>query len=223
MDSKTTAWCRAGSGAARRRPSRHGRTFSKISIIAGFGCFSGGFCGLSKSGPDQDAIRIGSGLDQDRVRNSPFGGLFRGPPACRQETSRQKPFVILYFTFLICCVLSAGPGRSGAASTGETAARYRANGVFVLSVDNISPYILFDRCAMRIFKILLSHPCRGRFRSHLKRRQPPMRKGLRRRFRTPEKLFSGELSNWAYLALFKTAAPAKRPLFQGANVTQEGG
>jgi len=42
-------------------------------------------------------------------------------------------------------------------------------------------------------------------------------KGLRRRFKTPEKYFSGELSNGSYPALFETAASAKTPLVQGAS------
>jgi len=45
-------------------------------------------------------------------------------------------------------------------------------------------------------------------------------KGLRRRFKTPEKHFSGELSNGPNLALFETAAAAKPLLFQGGRVTQ---
>ena len=85
-----------------------------------------------------------------------------------------------------------------------------------LSQDNISLYILFDRCAMRIFKILLSHPVPRACSVAASRRGNCLcAKGLRRRFRTPEKYFSGELSNWSNPALFETAASAKPPLFQG--------
>jgi len=108
VDRKMTAGCRAGSGAARRRPSRHGRTFSKISIIAGFGCFLGVFAGFrnqdrirTRSGRDQDRIRTRSGLAQDRVRNSPFGGLFsRNAPPAEREIEARNHFIFCTLLFL---------------------------------------------------------------------------------------------------------------------------
>jgi len=69
---------------------------------------------------------------------------------------------------------------------------------------------------MRIFKNSFVAPCAaGGSEATPTRGNRLCAKGLRRRFRTPEKYFSGELTNWPNPALFETADAAKAPLFQG--------
>jgi len=75
---------------------------------------------------------------------------------------------------------------------------------------------------MRIFKKSFVAPvAAGGFRAASRSGNCLCAKGLRRRFKTPKKYFSGELSNWPNLALFETAASAKPPLFQGVRNTRK--
>ncbi len=83
-------------------------------------------------------------------------------------------------------------------------------GVLTLSHDNIPLYILFDGCAMRIFRNSFVAPRAADGSAAASRCGNCLcAKGLRRRFRTPEKYFSGELSNCPNTAPFKNSTSAK--------------
>ena len=198
VDRKMTAGCRAGSDAARRRQSRHGGIFRKISIIAGFGCFLGVFAGFRNQDSDQDAIRTrsgcGSGRDQDAIRIGSGHQSFRRIVFAdrlldgkRHRGKRHLMFCTLRFLSVVFCprVLDdpAPPRRAGRRRGGR-----RELGS-MLSGDNISPYIYLIDALCEFSKFFCRTPCRGRFRAASGRGNCLCAKGLRRRFKTPEKLF----------------------------------
>ena len=173
MDRKMTSGCRAGSAAARRRPSRHDGSFSKISIIAGFGCFLGVFAGFrnqdrirTRSGRDQDAIRIGSGRDQGWIRMGSgtvlSAGCFRRTllDEERHRGRNHLMFCTLRFLSGVFCprVLDdpAPPRRAGRRRGGT-----REGGLCYLTITVLYIYYLMDALC-EFSKLLLSHPCRGR-------------------------------------------------------------
>jgi len=155
---KMTAGCRAGGDAARRRPSRHGGIFSKLSIIAGFGCFLGVFAGFR----NQDSIRTGSGSGQDSVRIA-SGPAFRRKVFAdrlldgkRHRGKRHLMFCSLRFLSVVFCLRVLD--NPALVSPGRTAAWRKARTGDLLSGDNISPYIYLIDALCEFSKILLSHP-----------------------------------------------------------------
>ncbi len=116
----------------------------------------------SRSGPDQDAIRIGSGFDQGSIRVasgivvSRFVFAPRLLDGKRHRGKNHLTFCTLLVLSFVCYPRVVGDPAAPLAAGGRRGSRRELGSV--LAVDNSPLYILFDRCAMRIFKILLSHP-----------------------------------------------------------------
>ncbi len=222
VDRKMTAGCRAGSGAPRRGQSRPGGIFVKLRSLQDLAVFSGFlrvFEIRTRSGCGQDAVRMRSGRDQNAIRVG--SGLAFRRKVCadrlldgkRHRGKRHLMFCSLSFLSVVFSPRVRGdpaaPRRAGRRRGGR-----RELGS-MLSGDNISPYIYLIDALCEFSKFFCRTPCHGRFRAASSRCNCLCVKGLRRRFRMPEKYFSGELSNWLYLALFETAAPGNHRSSRG--------
>ena len=118
--------------------------------------------------------------------------------------------------FVLCCRLLKFPFALSRYSVSALVAAMQSTCVIALTTSLHIYYLIDALCEFS--KNLLSHPVPRAVPGRARRGNCLCAKGLRRRFRTPKKYFSGELSNWPNPALFETAYPRKRPATAGTTV-----